>query len=56
MTKSLTVDEQRALRRVAESFLGKACRHEPTAQEIDDLYSRLCLLDPDALNILIDAD
>lgn len=56
MTKSLTVHEQKALRRVAESFLGKACRHEPTAKEIDDLYARLCLLDPEALDILIDAE
>ena len=56
MTKRLTVDQQKALRRVATSFLGKACRHEPTPKEIDDLYARLCLLDPEALDILIDAD
>ena len=56
MSRSLTVHEQRAIRRVAESFLEKACRHEPTAKEVDDLYARLCLLDPEALDILIDAE
>ena len=53
MQEGLSETEQQKLHQIAIDFLESTGRKKPSQNDVDDLYNRFMMLDPEALQILI---
>ena len=56
MQDELSEGEQEKLHQIALDFLQSTGRKQPSQNDIDELYNRFLMLDPEALQILINRD